>query len=128
MEMRTKVSSIGMVVLLAATAAALPQTKVPNVAGVWEMTVQSPQGDMTSEITFTQEKDVIKASMVGFQGVEMAGEGTLKENEIQWTFTISTPNGDFVLVYKGKLAGEEMSGEVEAGDFGVFPWTAQKKK
>lgn len=113
---------------IAAAAAALPQAKVPDVAGVWEMTFQAPQGDMTSDITFTQEKEVIKASMVGPQGMEMAGEGTLKENEIQWTFTISTPNGDFVLVYKGKVAGEEMSGTVEAGDFGTFNWTAKKKK
>jgi hypothetical protein len=126
--MKTKVSIIGVIVLLAATTAAFPQAKVLSVAGVWEMTVQSPQGDMTSEITFTQEKDVIKASMIGFQGMEMAGEGTIKENEIQWTFSISTPNGDLVLVYKGKVAGEEMSGEVAAGDFGSFPWTAKKKK
>ncbi len=126
--MRKIVSAMGLILLVTAGAAVHAQTNVPNVAGVWEMTFQGPQGDMTSDITFTQEGKVIKASMVGPQGMEMAGEGTLEENDIQWTFTISTPNGDFVLIYKGKVAGEEMEGTIEAGDFGTFTWTAKKKK
>ena len=126
--MRKRGFVFGVAILIVGTAAVFAQTQVPNVAGVWEMTFQGPQGDMTSDITFTQEKEAIKVSMIGPQGTEMTGEGTLKDNEIQWTFTISTPNGEFVLVYKGKVAGEEMTGEVEAGDFGAFPWTAKKKK
>ncbi len=119
----------GAVVLFAAaTAAAVPQAEVPSVAGIWEMTVQSPQGDMTTDITFTQEKSTIQASMIGPQGMELSGEGTLKGNEIQWTFTISWSNGDFVLTYKGKVEGEVMTGEVDTGDYGAFPWTAKKKK
>ncbi|MCK7481946.1 MAG: hypothetical protein M0C28_35820 [Candidatus Moduliflexus flocculans] len=31
------------------------------------------------------------------------------------------------LTYKGKVEGETMAGEVQAGDFGAFPWTAKKK-
>ncbi len=119
----------GAVVLFAAaTAAAVPQAKVPSVAGIWEMTVQSPQGDMTTDITFTQEKNTIQASMIGPQGMELSGKGALKDNEIQWTFTISWSNGDFVLTYKGKVEGEVMTGEVDTGDYGAFPWTAKKKK
>ncbi len=126
--MRKSLAVLGMIFLLATSAIVYAQAKVPNVAGVWEMTFVGPQGDMTSDITFTQEKEAIKVSMVGPQGMEMTGDGTLKENEIQWTLTISTPNGDFVLSYKGKVNGEEMAGEVSAGDFGTFNWTAKKKK
>jgi hypothetical protein len=58
----------------------------------------------------------------------MAGEGTVKGQELEWTVTISTPQGDFTLTYKGKVDGETMTGEVQAGDFGAFPFTAKKKK
>lgn len=103
--------------------------KPANIAGVWEMTTQgTPQGDMTSEATFVQEGEKIKYTATGFEGMEMAGEGTVKGQDVEWTVVISTPQGDFSLTYKGKVDGETMTGEVQAGDFGAFPWTAKKKK
>jgi hypothetical protein len=102
--------------------------KPADVGGVWEMTTQgTPQGDMTADVTFVQDKESIKVSMVGPQGMEMKGEGTVKGQDVEWSLAISTPQGDFALTYKGKVDGETMSGEVQAGDFGAFPWTAKKK-
>jgi hypothetical protein len=99
-----------------------------DISGVWEMTTtQTPQGDMTADVTFVQDKEAIKVSMTGPQGMEMKGEGTVKGPDVEWTVTISGGMGEFVLVYKGKIDGETMSGEVQAGDFGSFPWTAKKK-
>ena len=102
--------------------------KPAAVGGVWEMTTQTPQGDMTTDATFVQDGEKIKFSATGFEGMEMAGEGTVKGQDVEWTVTLSGPMGDFVLTYKGKVDGETMTGEVQAGDFGAFPWTAKKKK
>ncbi|MCX6573599.1 MAG: hypothetical protein NTX99_06365 [Candidatus Aminicenantes bacterium] len=102
--------------------------KPVDVAGVWEMTTQSPQGDMTADATFVQDNDKFKFTMSGPGGFEMAGEGTVKGQDLEWTVTISTPQGEFALTYKGKIDGETMSGDVQAGDFGTFPFTAKKKK
>jgi hypothetical protein len=66
--------------------------------------------------------------MSGPGGFEMSGEGTVKGSDLEWNVTISMPQGDFVLTYKGKADGETMTGEVQAGDFGAFPFTAKKKK
>ena len=101
--------------------------KTADVAGVWELTMQTPQGEMTRDATFTQEKDAIKVTMEGPMG-EMKGEGTVKENEVQWTMTISTPNGDFALVFKAKVDGDKMSGEIQMGDMGTSTFSAKKKK
>jgi hypothetical protein len=102
--------------------------KPADVAGVWELTTQTPQGDMAADATFVQDGDKIKFSMVGFQGMEMTGEGTVKGQELEWTVVVSTPQGDFSLIYKGKVEGDTMTGEVQAGDFGAFPFTAKKKQ
>jgi len=102
--------------------------KPAAIGGVWEMTTQTPQGDMTSDATFVQEGEKIKFTMSGFEGMEMTGEGKVTGQDVEWTVTISAPMGEFVLTYKGKVDGETMSGEVQAGDFGAFPWTAKKKK
>ena len=115
--------ALGSLAALAFAAAAV------DISGVWEMTTtQTPQGDMTADVTFVQDKEAVKVSMTGFQGMEMKGEGTVKGQDIEWTVTVSGGMGEFVLVYKGKVDGETMSGEVQAGDFGSFPWTAKKKK
>ncbi len=106
-----------------------PPAKPVDVAGVWEMTLQgTPQGDMTADATFVQDNDKIKFTSAGPGGFEMTGEGTVKGQDLEWTVTISTPQGEFALTYKGKVEGETMTGEVIAGDFGSFPFTAKKKK
>ena len=120
-----------LLVLGALQAQTAPQKpiKPADVSGVWELTTQgTPQGDMTADVTFVQDKEAIKVSMTGPQGMEMKGEGTVKGQDVEWTVTISGGMGEFVLVYKGKIDGETMSGEVQAGNFGSFPWTAKKKK
>jgi hypothetical protein len=119
-------------VLFLAAGALFAQTapvKPANIGGVWEMTTQNtPQGDMTADVTFVQDKEAIKVSMAGMGGMELTGEGKVTGQSVEWALTISTPQGDFALTYKGKVDGETMSGEVQAGDFGSFPWTAKKKK
>lgn len=101
--------------------------KTADVAGVWELTMQTPQGEMTRDATFTQEKDAIKMTMEGPMG-EMKGEGTVKENEVQWTINMSTPNGDFALIFKAKVDGDKMTGEIQMGDMGTSTFSAKKKK
>jgi len=112
---------------IGALAAQDAPAKPANIAGVWEMTMQTPQGDMTADATFVQENDKFKFNMPGPQGMELAGEGTVKGNELEWTVLLSGGMGEMTLTYKAKVEGDTMTGEVEAGDFGAFPFTAKKK-
>jgi hypothetical protein len=130
MRFRTLLALAVIVGALAVPAAAQDKPPKPaDVAGDWELTTQgTPQGDMTADATFAQEGDKIKFTMAGPGGFEMTGEGTVTGQDIEWTVIISTPQGDFALTYKGKVDGETMTGEVIAGDFGSFPFTAKKKK
>lgn len=129
MRFRTLLALAVIVGVLAVPAAAQDKPAKPaDIAGVWELTTRdTPQGDMTAEATFVQEGDKIKFTMTADGGFEMAGEGTVKGQDIEWTVVISTPQGDFTLTYKGKVDGETITGEVIAGDFGSFPFTAKKK-
>ena len=137
--MRKYVSILFWFILFASAIPALPQAKEQvkeppkeqakemNITGAWDMTTQTPNGDYPSEATFTQEKEALKVSMSGPQGA-IAGEGTVKDGVVQWSITFNGPNGDFTLVFKGKIDGEKMSGEVQMGDFGSAAWFATKKK
>ncbi len=99
-----------------------------DVSGTWEVTAQTQQGDWTSEMKIQQDGEKITVTMEGFQGNEMKGEGTLKDNKIEWTVTISTQQGDFSISYTGTVEGDTMSGEAAIGDMGSMEWAANKKK
>jgi len=64
----------------------------------------------------------------GFQGDETSGSGKIKDNEIEWTITVSSPRGEFTLTYKGKVDGEMMTGMVDFGQMGSADWTAKRIK
>ncbi len=137
--MRKNAFVLGWVLLLALPVWGLAQSQEPpkkdnkepakpaSISGVWDLTVQTPQGDMPSEATFTQDKESIKVTMSGPQG-SVSGEGTLKEGTIQWTLTISTSQGDFSIFFKGKVDADKMSGEVQMGDHGTANFSGSKRK
>lgn len=82
---------------------------------------------MAADATFVQESDKFKFNMPGPMGMEMAGEGRIKGDELEWAVVISGGMGEFTLTFKAKVVGETMTGEAQAGDFGVLPFTAKKK-
>ena len=98
-----------------------------DVSGDWEMTSQSPRGEMTRALHFDQDGQKLKVTMEGFRGDEITGEGTVQGNKVEWTMTMSTPGGEFTLTYKGTVEGDTMTGTVEMGDRGTRDWTAKKK-
>ena len=51
----------------------------------------------------------------------------VKENQIEWTITRSTPRGEFTMSFSGTVEGDTMSGEVEMGNFGRNEWSATRK-
>lgn len=125
MSKSTKTLALGILIFAGLSLLAL----AVDVSGTWEMVIQTPRGDeRTSEMTIEQDGEKIKVKMPGFRGDEMTGEGTVKDNKIEWTFIISTQQGEFSITYTGTVEGDTMSGEAAMGDFGTMEWTAKKKK
>ncbi len=98
-----------------------------DVSGDWEITSEGRQGTRTQDARIEQDGEKITVTMQGFRGNEMTGEGTIKGNEIEWSFNFSTQRGDMTITYKGKVEGDTMSGTVQMGNFGSREWTAKKK-
>lgn len=98
-----------------------------DVTGDWEMTTQSPRGERTSTVHFEQDGEKLTVTTQTMRGDEVTGEGTIVGNKIEWTITMSTPRGDFTIIYTGTVEGDTMSGEAQMGDFGTMEWTAKKK-
>jgi len=85
------------------------------------------RGERSNEVTFTQEGTKLKVTMKNPRG-DVSGEGTVKGNDIEWTITRDTPRGQFTTTYKGKIQDKNnMSGEVQMGDFGTATWKAVRQ-
>ncbi|NOR52595.1 MAG: hypothetical protein GQ536_00690 [Candidatus Aminicenantes bacterium] len=98
-----------------------------DITGDWEMTTQGRRGERTMDIHFEQKGEKITVTWSTPRGGEVKAEGTIKGNDIEWSFTRETPRGDFTMTYKGKIEGDTMTGTMQMGERGSSEWTAKKK-
>lgn len=103
-----------------------------DVTGDWEMTSQTPRGERTQTIHIEQDGEKLTVTMQGGfrggqEGGEITAEGTIQGNKVEWSFTRSTPRGEFTIKYTGTVDGDTMAGEVDRGQGGTSPWTAKRK-
>jgi len=102
-----------------------------NVTGDWEMTSETPRGERTQTIHIEQDGEKLIVTMQGGMrggqgGGEITAEGTIQGNKVEWSFSRSTPRGDFSIKYTGTVEGDTMTGEVDRGQGGTSPWTAKR--
>jgi hypothetical protein len=104
---------------------ALPAFAAEGVSGKWKMTSKSARGERVSEITLAQTGEKLVVNAKDRDGNDVKSEGTVKGTEITWTTKRTTPNGEFVIVYKGKIEGKTMSGTTET-PMGAGEWKAER--
>ena len=97
-----------------------------SVEGEWELTTKTKQGDVTWKVLFVQAGETLNVTMTGPKGKEFKGNGTLKEDRIEWSVKLPTPKGDMNVTYAGLVQGETMAGDVQRGNLGKSEWTARK--
>lgn len=115
---------------IAASAALAALIALPAVAedvnGKWKLTSKSPRGERVSEIALVQEGEKLTVTGKDREGNDYKSEGSVKGSEITWTTKRQGPNGELVIVYKGKIEGKALSGSVEFGQMGSGEWKAEK--
>jgi len=103
-----------------------------DVSGDWELTSVTPRGERTQTIHIEQDGGKLTVTMQGGfrggqEGGEITAEGTIQGNKVEWSFSRSTPRGEFTVTYTGVVEGDTMTGEVERGQGMTSPWTAKRK-
>jgi hypothetical protein len=111
--------------LAVAVALALPAVGGEGVSGKWKMTTKTPRGERVYDVTMEQTGEKLVVASKDREGNDVKSEGTVKGAEITWTMKRTTPNGEFVIVYKGKVDGKTMSGTSET-PMGAGEWKAEK--
>ena len=106
-------------------AIALPAAAA-DVAGKCKLTTKSERGERVSEVVLALDGEKLTVTGKDREGNEYKSEGSVKGADVSWTSKRQSPQGEFVIVYKGKLDGKVMTGSVEFGQMGNGEWKAEK--
>ncbi|MBI3400872.1 MAG: hypothetical protein HY048_05575 [Acidobacteria bacterium] len=105
------------------TGSAFAQT---NIAGDWEITITSPQGPNTSQITFKQDGESVTGTFKSPMGELPFKGGTLSGNDLKFSFTIDIQGQSLEILIAGKVDGDAMKGTANFGGFADGDWTAKR--
>ena len=98
-----------------------------KVSGKWESKFTTPNGDTrTTTYTFKVDGDKLSGTVAGMGG-DTPLAGTVKGNEVKFTVTRQTPNGEMKSEYTATVEGDTMKGTVESPR-GKRDWTATRVK
>lgn len=79
-------------------------------------------------MTITQSGDSFEGTSVSEFGNAPITDGAINGRSISWSISITPPGAPAITVkYEGQLDGDRMTGRATAGEFGTFPFTAQRR-
>jgi hypothetical protein len=111
--------------VLFATLLVAPAAGQVNVAGDWDMTIESPQGTNTVKVTLTQDGEKVSGLFKSEMG-ELPFTGTLVGVDLKFTFTIPIQGQSLDIAVTGKVDGATIAGKMQFGGFGEGDWTAKR--
>ena len=92
------------------------------VDGTYNIGVDTPMGTRTGKLTLKTDGGSLSGTYAAEEGESTFTGGTVSGEGIEFSVQISTPMGKFNLGFKGTVSGDAISGEVQAGEFGSFPF------
>jgi hypothetical protein len=110
---------------VAAQDAAKP--KAVDISGSWEMTVESPQGQMIITAKFKQDGETLTGTHISEMG-EAPLKGTVKGADVEYTLTLDMGGQQMSIVHKAKVDGDTMRGSADIEGMGTIAFTAKRKQ
>jgi imidazolonepropionase-like amidohydrolase len=98
-----------------------------QVAGVWDLNINSPQGAQQVSMTVTQDGFTFAGSMTSQMGTTDISSGTIAGQHLTWSMALSMGGQTMTLNYSADVDGSRITGTVSVGDFGSFPFTGEKR-
>jgi hypothetical protein len=99
-----------MIALASAAAFAL------DINGKWKGTLASPNGDLETTMVFKVDGEKLTGTVTNMYGEEQIAEGSVKGDDVN--FVVNAGGGQFKILYKGKITGEDIKFHVVIGEFG----------
>jgi hypothetical protein len=126
-EMRNRAFVFSVAVILAGLMLAGLTAAAADLNGKWKGDMKVPNGDnLEINFNFQVKGEKLTGTVTNTYGEEQITEGTVKGDAI--SFIIMAGGGQFKLVYKGKVVGDDLKFNVTIGDLGEGELTAKRVK
>jgi len=110
----------------AAGASAAGTQAALDISGAWVFEVTTVAGSGSPAVTFKQSGETLTGQYSGQLG-EAPIQGTLKGNELTFSFDVSVQDTKMHIVYSGTAAKDALKGTVTLGELGEGTFTARRK-
>ena len=89
------------------------------VDGTYEVEIDTPIGAQSAKLTLKTDGSSLSGSIDSPLGAQDFSGGSVSGDDISWGMEINSPMGKMNLEYKGKVTGDDITGEIKMGDFGT---------
>ncbi len=97
-----------------------------SAEGTWKLTMQTPIGERRSTLALKDAGGALTGKLTGEEGNSTdIFEGKASGDSISFKAAIKSPM-PLTLEFTGKVAGDKISGNVDAGGVGSFPFTGSR--
>ncbi len=103
-----------------------PSGEKIDVSGAWSFEVETASGSSHPTFTFKQEGETLTGQFKGAFG-EAPLTGTVKGNEITFSFKVQSQNGEVTVTYTGTVEKNLMKGAAQFGELVSGAWTAKRQ-
>jgi hypothetical protein len=118
MTKRTLATTLLLLVSMTSAAFAL------EIQGKWKGNLASANGDLETTMVFKVEGEKLTGTVTNSYGEEQIAEGSVKGDDVN--FVVNAGGGQFKIIYKGKITGEDIKFRVVIGDFGEGDLVAKR--
>ena len=96
-----------------------------TVAGEWDAAMNTPGGVRNFKIVFKVDGEKLTGTVKRSAG-DVPLEGTIKGNDVQFTYTVNYNGNDLAISMTGKLDGDTIKGTVNFGGAAEDEWSAKR--
>lgn len=102
-------------------------TEPVQMAGTWDLIINSPQGNQAVVMTTTQSGATFSGTMRSDLGTSEIVSGAITGRRLTWSMSLTISGQQMQLHYSAEVDGTRMTGSVAVGEFGTFQFTGEKR-
>jgi imidazolonepropionase-like amidohydrolase len=101
--------------------------EMARVAGTWDLTVTTPQGENRSSMTVTQSGATLEGTMTTEMGTVQVTDGSVTGQRVTFTIAVPISGQTTTIVFRGTVEGNRMSGSADLGAMGSATFTGERR-
>lgn len=95
------------------------------IDGTWNVRMDTPMGERTSTLEAKAEGGALTGTQAAEGNSGPIFDGTISGDAVAWKISITSPM-PMTLEFNGTVSGDSISGQMKAGGFGTWPFSATR--